>query len=490
MVPAGIPLLPADRSADGRRKAWLVAALLVAVASQTVLALAYGALDSASRDRWTVALGLCFVLSLPTAGMLWAGWRARHLQTDWSIVVAVAASGLLMRLPYLGAGPMLEDDHFRFLLDGAMVAQGLNPYALSPEALLGRAEGVPADLLAAGRDAIARINFPDLRSIYPGTAQILFAIAHRLAPWSIDGLRLVVLASEILTGFLLWRTLVATGRPPASRRLLLVQPVDGLHTHGSGPCRRCHRSPDPRRPLRCHMGGGAVSGLLLALATGIKLWPVLLLPLVARALWPKPRSLVAFGLVYGATTLVLCGPLVVESLSPATRTTAGLTAYAAGWSVNNAPYAWLSWLFLQGFGAGTGDLILRALLIAAAAGLGLFIAIRPLTEATDLIARAAVVGAALFYLSPAQFPWYAVWFVPLAIAGGRWPIVAATIGLPVYYLFFPLAAAGLRDIHAYGVAALHLLPLIAVAVGVARPSCVEPLHEYRWFENWRGHSHP
>ena len=464
MVRAGIPLLPADRSADGRRKAWLVAALLVAVASQTVLALAYGALDSASRDRWTVALGLCVVLSLPTAGMLWAGWRARHLQTDWSIVVAVAASGLLMRLPYLGAGPMLEDDHFRFLLDGAMVAQGLNPYALSPEALLGRAEGVPADLLAAGRDAIARINFPDLRSIYPGTAQILFAIAHRLAPWSIDGLRLVVLASEILTGFLLWRTLVATGRPPALVTFYWCNPLMAFTLTGQAHVDAAIVPPILAALFAATWGRGAVSGLLLALATGIKLWPVLLLPLVARALWPKPRSLVAFGLVYGATTLVLCGPLVVESLSPATRTTAGLTAYAAGWSVNNAPYAWLSWLFLQGFGAGTGDLILRALLIAAAAGLGLFIAIRPLTEATDLIARAAVVGAALFYLSPTQFPWYAVWFVPLAIAGGRWPIVAATIGLPVYYLFFPLAAAGLRDIHAYGVASLHLLPLIAVAL--------------------------
>ncbi len=464
MVPAGIPLLPADRSADGRRKAWLVAALLVAVASQTVLALAYGALDSASRDRWTVALGLCVVLSLPTAGMLWAGWHARHLQTDWSIVVAVAASGLLMRLPYLGAGPMLEDDHFRFLLDGAMVAQGLNPYALSPEALLGRAEGVPADLLAAGRDAIARINFPDLRSIYPGTAQILFAIAHRLAPWSIDGLRLVVLASEILTGFLLWRTLVATGRPPALVAFYWCNPLMAFTLTGQAHVDAAIVPPILAALFAATGGGGAVSGLLLALATGIKLWPVLLLPLVARALWPKRRSLVAFGLVYGATTLVLCGPLVVESFSPATRATAGLTAYAAGWSVNNAPYAWLSWLFLQGFGAGTGDLILRALLIAAAAGLGLLIAIRPLTEATDLIARAAVVGAALFYLSPAQFPWYAVWFVPLAIAGGRWPIVAATIGLPVYYLFFPLAAAGLRDIHAYGVASLHLLPLIAVAL--------------------------
>jgi hypothetical protein len=37
-----------------------------------------------------------------------------------------------MRIPYFGAGSMLEDDHFRYLLDGAMVARGLDPTPSHP----------------------------------------------------------------------------------------------------------------------------------------------------------------------------------------------------------------------------------------------------------------------------------------------------------------------------------------------------------------------
>jgi hypothetical protein len=33
--------------------------------------------------------------------------------------------------------------------------------------------------------------------------------------------------------------------------------------------------------------------------------------------------------------------------------------------------------------------------------------------------------------------------------------------LPIYYLFFPLAAAGSRDVHGFGLAGLHLAPVLA-----------------------------
>jgi hypothetical protein len=161
---------------------------------------------------------------------------------------------------------------------------------------------------------------------------------------------------------------------------------------------------------------------------------------------------------------VLCGPLLWASLGGAS----GLTAYAAGWSVNNAPFAWASYLFLHLVGPGTGERVLRALVLVAAMAASLALAARRPERLDDLIGRAALLGAVLFYLSPAQFPWYAAWFVPLAVAGGHWALVAATVGLPVYYLFFPLALAGHRDLHSYGLAALHLVPVIMVMLMMRR----------------------
>jgi hypothetical protein len=99
---------------------------------------------------------------------------------------------------------------------------------------------------------------------------------------------------------------------------------------------------------------------------------------------------------------------------------------------------------------------------------------RPIPDLKALLARAAWLAAAVFYLSPAQFPWYAVWFAPLAVLAGPVWLMGATVGLPIYMLFFPLAEAGLRDWHGYGLAALHLVPVLACAVWLRRGAAEGP----------------
>jgi hypothetical protein len=213
-----------------------------------------------------------------------------------------------------------------------------------------------------------------------------------------------------------------------------------------------------------HRRAAAAAGLCLGFAAGVKLWPILLAPLIARALWPDRRALAVFAIALSATTLALCAPLFWASLSA----DAGLTAYAGGWSVSNAPYTWASLLFLHLFGPVSGEVALRGLIILTAAGASLAVAARRTDGLETLIGRAALLAAALFYLSPAQFPWYAAWFLPLAAASGSWPLAAASIGLPVYYLFFPLAADGSRDVHGYGLALLHLAPVLLTAWFIRR----------------------
>lgn len=450
---------PAPEVTVGRFAA-LLAALAVAVVTQTVLALTYGSAPGAARDGWHVALILGLLLSAPSAGVIWAVWMVRSLRGGWRIGLLVVGAGVLMRAPYLGAGPMLEDDHFRFLLDGAMVAHGLSPYAHAPEALLRGVDGVPAGLVEAGRGVISAINFPDLRSIYPGAAQALFAFAHLLAPWSVDGLRLVVFVAEALTALLVWRALAASGRPPLLVALCWCNPLMAFTLTGQAHVDAALAPPLLAALFAVARSRGGAAGVLLGLATGIKLWPLLLAPLVARALWPNRRALVAFALTLPVMTLLLCGPLLWSSRHAG----AGLTAYAGGWSVANAPYAWVSYLFFHLLGPGSGEMILRALLVAAAAGASLAVAARKTAGLDDLVRRAAILAAAVFYLSPAQFPWYVAWFLPLAAAGGLWSLVAASVGLPVYHLFFPLAAAGLRDVHSFGLAFLHLVPVIVTAL--------------------------
>lgn len=465
MIPHGTPSAGAAAAAIGsqspdRPATALFAALGLAVASQAALAWTFGHMPVATRDAWWAASLLAVVLALPTAAITGTVWAGRDRAVDSRLGAAVILAGMLMRLPYFGAGPLLEDDHFRYLLDGAMVAKGASPYAFAPEQVLQGLGALPPDMVAAGHQAIAAINFPTLRSIYPGGAQALFALAHLIAPWSLDGLRAVIFAAEALTAVLIWRLLVSSGQSPLATALYWCNPLLAFCLTGQAHIDAALAAPILLALVAVRQRAGLVAGLAVGFAVGVKLWPILLAPLIARALWPDRRALVLFALALGATTLLLCGPLVWSSLTA----NAGLTAYAGGWSINNTPFAWASYLFLQIFGSGTGEIILRALVVAAAAVASLAVAVRRPDGLQGLIGRAALLAAILFYLSPAQFPWYAVWFLPLAAASGAWPLSVAAVGLPIYFLFFPLAVAGLRDVHGYGLAALHVAPVILVAL--------------------------
>lgn len=439
-----------------RRALTLLVALGLSVAAQTGLALRYGFAPITARDAWSVALMLCLMLALPSFGVIWATWTARGLKAGWGMGLLIAATGVLMRAPYFGTSPMLEDDHFRYLLDGAMTAHGLSPYAHSPAALLDSKEGAWLGLVEPGRSMVAAINFPELRSIYPGGAQALFALAHLVAPWKLDGLRVVIFLAEALTAILIWRWLVSSGRPPQLAALFWCNPLMAFCLTGQVHIDAALGPPILLALLAVHRRRGALAGLGLGFAVGVKLWPILLAPLLMRALWPDRRALASFAVTLGLSTLALCAALMLASVSA----DAGLIAYASGWSVNNGPYAWASHLFVQFFGLGAGERVLRAMIVLTALVASIALAARPCRDRDDLAIRATLLAAVLFYLSPAQFPWYAAWFMPLAAVSGSWALATASIGLPIYFLFFPLAAIGLRDVHGYGLAFLHLAPVL------------------------------
>lgn len=457
------PASAAQGAHPGRRQTFvLLGALALGVAAELALATMVRGAPRDARDALSTVLAVFLLLSLSGAGVLLAVWFARDLVVRGGVGLAVAAAGILMRVPFFGAGLMLEDDHFRYLLDGAMLAEGLSPYAHAPASVLNGGAGVPAGIVEAGRAVIAAINFPELRSIYPGGAQLMFVLAHWIKPWSIDGLRLVIFACEALTALLVWRLLVLSRRSPLLTALYWCNPLMAFCLTGQAHIDATLLPPLLLALLAAHRTAGAGAGLGLGLAVGVKLWPILLAPLIMRALWPDRQELTRFLGTLAGVTLVLCGPLFWASRMP----DSGLTAYASSWSINNAPYAWVSIAFYKLIGPGTGEAILRALVMLASAGASLMLARRRPTGLTGLLWRATLLAALVFYLSPAQFPWYSAWFLPLAAASGAWGLAAASVGLPVYYLFFPFALVGVGELHGYRLAFFHLLPPLLMTLWV------------------------
>ena len=84
----------------------------------------------------------------------------------------------------------------------------------------------------------------------------------------------------------------------------------------------------------------------------------------------------------------------------------------------------------------------RATIALALGGLALWLSFKPLGSADDLMGRASLLVAALVLLSPAQFPWYAVWFAPF-LAFRPWAgFLVLTATAPLYYTSFYFAALG------------------------------------------------
>jgi alpha-1,6-mannosyltransferase len=425
-----------------------VARLIVAASGVLACTLALAALAPLVADERTARLipVLAFAALAALAG---SAWLAALPAITMVPPLALAAFGLALRLPWVFVPPVLDTDFLRYLWDGALVAHGLSPWAAPPSA------GVPAALGEAGVALAARLSFSDLRSIYPAAAQGVFALAHLLAPWSITGLRLVMLGAEICTIAVAWGLLRRCRLPVARAWVLWCCPlvpvvlINAVHVEAV------------LVPLLLGAvwatvaARGVAAGALLGLAVGVKVWPLLLAPLIGRTL---PRR----GLAAAAAALALTAGL---SLAPLLGTLgaadAGLASYARGWHVNNAPFAWAE--AILGMVLATPGAVLRPMVALAAGLVALAVAVPPHAGGEALIRRAMIVGAVTFYLSPAQFPWYAMWFMPFAALLSFRPLLLPAAALPAYWLFFPLHGIGQGALFNHGVSALHALP-VAVAL--------------------------
>lgn len=437
-----------------------IALALLLVASQAVLVWRFGGL---SHDRATSGSDIAaFVALLMVPAGLGFLVLVRLVQAPATLaaLLVVIGAGLLMRLVHFGASPILEDDHYRYLWDGAMVAHGFNPYQRAPLDILRAADLTePLAMLAReGRGTLSLINFPELRSIYPGAAQVLFGLAHALLPWSLDGLRLVAILCEFATLVLLLVLLARLGRSLFWVAAYWLNPLVVLCLAGQAHIDVALPPLLLATVLAVQARHGLWAGALLGIAVGVKIWPVLLVPLIARGLGSDRRTLAIAAAAFAATSLLVLAPLLLSTL----QSGSGLVAYAAAWANNNAAYAWAAYgLGLVAPAGFPADRLLRLVLAGAVGAVALAVALRPMRSPLDMIPRALVVTATLFYLSPAQFPWYAAWFLPFAVLTGNRPLLAATVLLPIYFVFFPLANAERMDTFLYGVAFLHAVPVLA-----------------------------
>jgi hypothetical protein len=342
--------------------------------------------------------------------------------------------------------PVLEDDYYRYLWDGYSVKSGVSPYALSPLDVARKIANDSAESMALSSEErlvdrvrksptllqiVSRVNHPDVRTIYPPIAQIFFAavwtgssdeVTLESLRWR---MRLLFLISECAV-FLVCIGIFRKYAPAPGYVLLywwnpivIREVYNGLHF-------------DLLPALLVLLGvavwvrGGRLGAALgIAAATFTKLYAIV----VAAALFERTRSYGWFLVALGA----LCGGMALTIYLTIGLVPGGVAAYSSSWEMHSFIYRILTEsVRMSPFEVGVRTVAIGVCMVGYFSCVVLIV--RRRCEGT--FEKAGLILALIPLFSPAAFPWYAVWFVPL-LPFMRWQTwIALPPCLAVYYLRF------------------------------------------------------
>lgn len=473
---------------------WWAGAVLVAVQVAIFLLSSRFNMDRPLIERPVLLLvGLEVV-----AGLVWlvAVWPSALLKGTKRDLLCMVVVGVILRGVMLASTPILEDDFWRYLWDGAVVAHGQNPYAHAPQEFLSAGESPDARLSAfqplvrEGQPALARINHPSLRTLYPPLAQASFALAHWISPWSLIAWRMVLLLFDAGTLTLLLLLLRQLKLPSLWAAiywwnpLLIQQSVNAAHMDVLA-------LPFVLGALLLTLRARPVWGIaLMSAAAGVKLWPLILLPFLFRPLLSTPRRLACAVAVAAAILALLTWP----AARGVPGSGSGFAAYAERWEMNDALFMAPLYGIRVALGwFGSPD---RAQAVARILTLGLlavwvaWLARRPITAAADLAERMLLAVAGLFLLSPTQFPWYGLWLLPLLVLSPRPSLLLLMVLLSLYHLRYYFNARDSVAVFDNGLVWLEYVPVWALLLweSMKKPALRPPTPEDRTAIDLQGES--
>jgi alpha-1,6-mannosyltransferase len=410
-------------------------------------------------------VGLLLVGSFVFVG---AVFSVRSAAESRGLLFWVIGIGLALRIVMLFSTPILEDDYFRYLLDGAMTANGYNPYRFAPEEIRHDSKDIPpklASLASEGEAVITRVNHPNLRTIYPPVAQAVFALAHVLKPWSLASLRALFLMFDCATFLLLLAALRSLGLSPLWVLVYWWNPLIVKEFVNSAHMDVIILPLAVGSMMLAVRGRSFTAAALLAVATGAKLWPLVLLPVVIRSELRRPARVLLCLILFGFMCAALFLPVFIAGLD----SDSGFVAYSRYWEMNDALYMLLLWtveflLSISHSALVSVHVATRALVLCILVTWTVRVLWVPASQPSRVWEQALAVVAALFLLSPTQFPWYYGWVIPFLVIAPRGSLILLSALLPLYYLRFYFDARDRVGIFDYGIVWLEYAPVWALLV--------------------------
>jgi hypothetical protein len=350
-------------------------------------------------------------------------YAGRWKSIAWSPLLIITVA-VLIRIPFLIRTPELSDDIYRYLWDGLQMMKGNNPYALAP-----------ADIELSDESSaflLRHVNHPELVTIYPPAAQLVFALGSFFSG-SVIGIKTALVVMDIVTCILMLRFL-SVMRLPAWRAVLYAwHPLPVIEIAGSGHIDSAGilfllcclmvavsgtQSPEPplqsKGPLPSPLKKNILfmsAGVVFASAVFVKLFPIIFLPALIIFI-PKQKSLIFLA---GFLSCIL--GLALLFLPDLYKIFDTLSVYLQNWEFSSFAFRMLREMTSSG---NSARLLLIAVFLATLCFFSFSLFYRRRTyEGTSgnpsVLFIKTMYGIAFFYLllTPTLHPWYALYLVCL-----------------------------------------------------------------------------
>lgn len=347
---------------------------------------------AAFRSTWPLLVTASF-LSGAALLLLWRRGSLSMSEVLWG--------ALFLRLAFFPLLPDLTDDPFRYIWDGWLQLEGINPYKFVPSD--------PALETVQSADLYEKLNSQEYYSIYPPLSQLFFALAGLFYDGGWATAYYVLKAAFVAVEF---GGVLLLARLTTARNVLLYawNPLVLIETAGQGHTEALLVPLLFAAVWAVRQQRGGLASIAIAGAGFVKLYPFALGPYLLRrfgwrAVWPG--ALVGLGL-----SLPYAAPYVIPHIK------ASVDLFAELFEFNAGPYYFVKHVLWKWTGADWSKTI-------GPAFRGVFLAFLPVLYGLDAwrdwsFRRACLLLLGTFFvLSTTVHPWYLLPVVGLGVMGPR-----------------------------------------------------------------------